>query len=149
MWKRAKNNGEDEDPKELLSKNPILQKNKQRPRNVCHDYKAKEPQSHTWSWDRLTNMFSCPQSSQGVPIHAEMQGEERDLVDAQHLTPTQTCQSSVDHSRGGWLETTKPQPVALVPEHASAAFCLLKLCRLRRQGSPSILRWQEDFINDI
>jgi hypothetical protein len=51
MWKRTKNNGEEEDPKELLSQSPILQKNKQRPRNVCQDYKAKEPQSHTWSWD--------------------------------------------------------------------------------------------------
>ena len=49
----------------------------------------------------------------------------------------------------GWLEPPKPQPVTLAPEHASAAFCLLKLYRLRPWDSPSILRRQEDFINDI
>jgi len=42
---RAKNNGEEKDPKELLSQNPTLQKNKQRLRNTCQGYKAKEPRA--------------------------------------------------------------------------------------------------------
>lgn len=44
--------------------------------------------------------FSCPQSSQEVPIPAEKQEEERSLVAGQRLTPIQKCQQSVDHSRG-------------------------------------------------
>lgn len=54
---RAKNDGEEKDSKELLSQNPTLQKNKQRPRNTCQGYKAKVSRSQTWSCDRLINIF--------------------------------------------------------------------------------------------
>lgn len=88
---RAKNNGEEEDPKELLSPNPTLQKNKQRPRNACQGYKAKEPQSQTWSWDRLIYTFpTC--SPPKEHLFLQRCRERRGLVDWQYLTPTQKGQ---------------------------------------------------------
>lgn len=135
MWKRTKNNGEEEDPKELLSQSPILQKNKQRPRNVCQDYKAKEPQSHTWSWDWLANTFPAPQSSpRGGPILAEMRGEERDLVDGQHLTPTQKCQRPVDHSRGRLAGNHQASACSISTWECFCSFLSLKIVQAWATG---------------